>query len=251
MELVPQLLQSPGHRCIDISGAYRVPWEDRQFRQIYGHPHTDLGQQSVYGLPELQEDATLRDARLIATAGTVSTAVLLAIAPLCIHEAISPADPVRIEARCGSSVFSLSDRSSRKMERESEDRHEPEIRHGLRNLTGHELSLVGLHIERTSRQRGVEARINFGGARMSRWDEVQRLYKDFYAPEGLVRVATDEMVDDQHLVNTHFCELSQGRGAVELTVVARLDNLGKGGPGQLVQNLNIALGKDDPLHGLL
>jgi len=256
MDLVPRLLQSTNHRCIDISGAYRLLWEDRQFQQIYGFPHTDLGRSSVYGLPELQNESALRDARLIATAGTVSTAALLAIVPLAIHGTISPTDRLWIEASCGASAFAKCDRvaggidrSDRRMERDSGARHTPEICHGFRYLTGHDLNLECLCIEMTQWRRGVEARIHFGGAEASQWVDAQRLYQEFYPPAGLVRVAAHEHVDGQHLIDTHVCELSPDRDTAELTVIARLDNLGKGGPGQLVQNLNIALGRD-PLHGL-
>lgn len=257
MKVVPGLLRSPAHRCIDISGAYRVPWEDRQFQQIYGFPHTDPSRPSVYGLPELQKGSTLREARLIATAGTVSTAALLAIVPLAIGATILPGDPLRIEASCGASGFSDCDRvvggidlSDRRMERESEARHAPEICHGFRCLTGLELNLESLRIEMSPQPRGVEARVHFGGAGSRQWAEARKCYREFYPPTGLVRIAAHEHVDGQHLIGTHFCELSPDRGASELTVIARLDNLGKGGPGQLVQNLNIALGRD-PLLGLL
>lgn len=258
MNLVPALLRSPHHRCIDISGAYRVRWKDERFRQIYGFPHTDLGRSSTYGLPELQDHSKLRNARLIATAGTVSTGALLALVPLAIRKTISPTGPVRIEASCGTSGFGKSDRvaggivrSDPEMELESEARHEPEILHGFRCLTGCELNLIRPpRIAMSPQPRGVEARVRFIGTKSRRWTEAKACYLESYPLNGLVQIPTREYDDGEHLVGTHFCELSLDRSAKDLTVIARLDNLGKGGPSQLVQNLNIAMGKD-PLRGLL
>ncbi len=82
--LVPEAI-SHGLRVIDLSGAWRLKKE--QHRGIYGFTDADsvsatqLTEQAVYGLPELNADKIAK-ADLVANPGCYATSVILALAPL-------------------------------------------------------------------------------------------------------------------------------------------------------------------------
>ncbi len=77
-------------------------------------------------------------------------------------------------------------------------------------------------------------------------DEVREAWVDQYESGGAVRVLPEGMPEIRDVVNTDMLHL--GVSAVEgveppvLTVVAALDNLGKGAAGQAVQNMNAMMG---------
>ncbi|WP_308914785.1 N-acetyl-gamma-glutamyl-phosphate reductase [Jannaschia sp. LMIT008] len=71
--------------------------------------------------------------------------------------------------------------------------------------------------------------------------------REFYAGDPFVRVAmAQDRVDPQRLNGTNRMELSvHGNGYDRITVVAVLDNLGKGASGTAIQNLNLMIGADE------
>ncbi|MGB3554525.1 MAG: N-acetyl-gamma-glutamyl-phosphate reductase [Jannaschia sp.] len=76
---------------------------------------------------------------------------------------------------------------------------------------------------------------------------IEAALRDFYAGDPFVSVAAPgERVDPQALNGTNRMVLSvQGDGAGRVTVLAVLDNLGKGASGTAVQNLNLMIGADE------
>ena len=76
---------------------------------------------------------------------------------------------------------------------------------------------------------------------------VEAALRDFFAGDPYVSVVLPQSrVDPQRLNGTNRMELSvQGDGAGRLTVLAVLDNLGKGASGTAVQNLNLMIGADE------
>jgi N-acetyl-gamma-glutamyl-phosphate reductase len=72
-------------------------------------------------------------------------------------------------------------------------------------------------------------------------DEIEGLYRKFYAGRPMVRVMqAGELPELQHVAHTNFCDIgfALDPSGERLIVVACLDNLGKGAAGQAVQNLN-------------
>ncbi|MCK0166317.1 N-acetyl-gamma-glutamyl-phosphate reductase [Jannaschia sp. S6380] len=73
---------------------------------------------------------------------------------------------------------------------------------------------------------------------------IEAALRDFYADDPFVTVeAATTRIDPQALNGTNRMTLSvQGDGQGRVTVIAVLDNLGKGASGTAVQNLNVMLG---------
>ena len=74
------------------------------------------------------------------------------------------------------------------------------------------------------------------------------LYAEFYAGEPFVRVLPEgERPTTRHIVGSNFCDVTvvadpRTRRAV---CVSALDNLGKGGSANGIQNLNVMMGWDE------
>ena len=72
-------------------------------------------------------------------------------------------------------------------------------------------------------------------------DEVEALYRKFYAGRPMVRVMPAGTLPElQHVAHTNFCDIgfALDPSGERLVIVSCLDNLGKGAAGQAVQNLN-------------
>ncbi|WP_371153510.1 N-acetyl-gamma-glutamyl-phosphate reductase [Jannaschia sp. 2305UL9-9] len=76
---------------------------------------------------------------------------------------------------------------------------------------------------------------------------IEAALRTFYAGDPFVSVVhAGDRIDPQSLNNTNKLHLSvQGDGAGRVTVVAVLDNLGKGASGTAVQNLNLMIGAEE------
>lgn len=76
---------------------------------------------------------------------------------------------------------------------------------------------------------------------------IEAALRDFYAGDPFVSVVQPgDRIDPQALRDTNRMELSvQGDGAGRVTVLALLDNLGKGASGTAVQNLNLMIGAQE------
>jgi len=79
-------------------------------------------------------------------------------------------------------------------------------------------------------------------------DEVEALYRRFYAGRPMVRIWPGGRLPElQHVAHTNFCDIgfALDPAGERLVVVSCLDNLGKGAAGQAVQNLNAMLGLEE------
>jgi N-acetyl-gamma-glutamyl-phosphate reductase len=79
-------------------------------------------------------------------------------------------------------------------------------------------------------------------------DEVEALYREFFAESPLVRVfPAGQLPQIQYSVRTNYCDIgfqlsADGRRCV---IVSCLDNLLKGAAGQAVQNMNLMAGLEE------
>ena len=74
-----------------------------------------------------------------------------------------------------------------------------------------------------------------------RADEIEALYRRFFAARPLVRILpAGRLPELQHVTHTNFCDIgfALDPSGERLVVVCCLDNLGKGAAGQAVQNMN-------------
>ena len=197
-----------------------------------------------YGLPELTR-AHYRGEKRIANPGCYATAMQLAIAPLKDQLAAPPA------------CFGVSGYSGAGTT--PSDRNDPgKLRDNLMpySLTDH------LHEREVTRHLGVPVEFlphvaqHFRGITLTAnlWlqrplarEAIEKIYRDFYAGEPLVRIV-DEAPWVSRIAGRHHAEIggfALAPGGKRVVVVATLDNLLKGAATQAMQNGNLALGLDE------
>jgi N-acetyl-gamma-glutamyl-phosphate reductase len=205
---------------------------------------------AVYGLPEVTPEA-VASARLIANPGCYPTGVILSLLPLGSADVVDRTRPIVVSAASGVTgagrtpkrelLFAEVSGDFRAYGLGNEHRHLKEMR---ATLPGLELLFVP-HLLPVAR--GILETILLPvkpGVDASR---VKAAWREAYGDCGAVRVV-DEAPALARVAGTDLLELAAfdnaQLAAPTVTVVAALDNLGKGAAGQAVQNMNLMLGFD-------
>ena len=245
MKLVPGLLER-GIKVVDLGPDYRLPTSEL-YRSTYGAPHLDAGHlaEAVYGLPELFGDR-IGPARLVANPGCYPTATLLALVPLL--RAGEVGGPVIVDAKSGSSGAGQAPSPSTHYAEAAltvhpygtpTHRHVPEMRAVLGGLLDVVPPIVFVpHL--VPLVRGILCSIYptpSGGADPAHWADALRAA---YQGSRFVHVGGTPRLP--WAAGTNHCFLSVQSAEGMPVLFSALDNLGKGGAAQAVQNANLMLG---------
>jgi N-acetyl-gamma-glutamyl-phosphate reductase len=255
-------LLAAGKRVVDLSADYRLK-DPQAYVAWYqaSHPHPELLQEAVYGLPELHR-AELHSAKLVASPGCYSTAAILQLAPLLSHDLLAE-DSVVIDAKSGVSGAGRSPALPYHFPEANEGveaykiarhRHTPEIEQELGGLLSAHSRTTGKQPKRfyvlftphlVPMNRGILSTAYCRLREPLDTTSVQALYHDFYKGERFVRLLEGATLPNPRYVRgSNFCDIavtSDGRTGWVITVAA-LDNLVKGAAGQAIQALNLMLG---------
>src|SRR3984885_1741041 len=247
LELVPQMLAAnPALKIVDLSGAFRFQ-DPQTFAHWYKLPAPDrkILAEAIYGLPELYADA-LPKARLVANPGCYPTSVILGLRPLVEANWINHARGIVCDCKSGVSGAGKEPKRETHFVEVNENfrayglfthRHTPEITEhsGLAPenfvFTTHLLPV----------ERGILSTIYVWLGSSRKAEEVEALYRQFYAGRPMVRILpVGSLPELQHVAHTNFCDIgfALDPAGERLVVVCCLDNLGKGAAGQAVQNMN-------------
>jgi N-acetyl-gamma-glutamyl-phosphate reductase len=247
LELVPGLLRlNPSVRIVDLSGAFRFR-KPETFAKWYKLPAPDADAlaQSVYGLPELYGH-DLPKARVIGNPGCYPTSVILGLRPVVDAGWIDRSRGIVCDCKSGVTGAGKEPKRETHFVEVSENfhayglfthRHTPEVSEHL----GLPLDdfVFSTHLLPVNRGILSSLYVWLDGARKP--EEVEALYRKFYAGKPFVRVLpAGKLPELQHVAHTNFCDIGFALDAAgqRLAIVACLDNLGKGAAGQAVQNLN-------------
>lgn len=247
---------------IDLSGDFRLR-DAESYARFYGgtHPHPEHLGSFVYGLPELDRQGIAR-ARRIASPGCFATTIALGLLPLCHAGLVS--GPIRTVAATGSSGSGAYAKAGThhplragnlKVYKPLQHQHAPEIEQALRDAAsrgGHEprISLQFVPVS-APLVRGILANSFLEVPAEVRPEDIERDYRSFYEAAPFVRVLGGgaEQAEVVSVKGSMFADVSWTVGEVDPRTGARqvvatsaLDNLVKGGAGQAVQSMNIALG---------
>lgn len=252
LELAATMLKT-GAKVVDLSGAFRLR-DAETFSRWYKERHTaaELLQEAVYGLPEFYRDR-IREARFVSNPGCYPTAANLAIRPLIDAEIADRARGIICDAKSGVSGAGRNPSLKNSFCEVTENfsaygfathRHVPEVlqNSGLGEreftFTAHLLPI----------DRGILETIYLRTQRVEKAVDLLAIYEEVYGAEPFVRLYAPGKVPDIRAVQrTNFCDIgfvfdSESQRA---TIVATIDNLGKGAAGQAVQNMNLMLGFDE------
>jgi N-acetyl-gamma-glutamyl-phosphate reductase len=255
LEVVPKLLDA-GVRVVDVSPDFRLR-DAALYLEWYrfGHTHSELLREAVFGIPEWYRDA-MSGARLVAAPGCYSTSAVLALAPLAAEKLIDPADII-----CdGKTGVSGAGRTSLKLPyhfpEANEDvsaysvgghRHLPEMLQVLEEVGGSPAKVTFTpHLVPMTRGILMTSYLRpIGGANAEMLREaLARRYRD----EPFVHVLPEgQWPHTKWTAGTNHCFIGVGmdRSSGRAIVVSAIDNLGKGMSGQMVQCLNIMMGIDE------
>ncbi len=249
LDLVPELVNA-GLRVIDLSGAFRFR-EAETFSRWYklSAPDAAVLGSAVYGLPELYS-SDLVGAKLVANPGCYPTSVILALRPLVDAEWIDAVRGVVCDCKSGASGAGKEPKRDTQFVEVNENfraynlfthRHTPEVTEHL----GVSADRMMFTTHLLPVERGILSTLYVWLSEPRREDEVEALFRKFYAERPMVRIwPAGRLPELQHVTRTNFCDIgfALDDAGERLIVVSCLDNLGKGAAGQAVQNFNVMHG---------
>ena len=249
------VLRGHGIRAIDLSADYRMHDAD-DYVTWYKAPHIDLPglAEAVYGLPELHRKA-IASASLVASPGCYPAGAVLATAPL-LRSGLARLDGIVIDGKSGITGAGAQGRKIDPMYLFTEanenvqaygiaeHRHTPEIEQELSALAGAPLRVAFTpHLVPLNRGLFTTASVPLATALTT--SRLLDVYREFYAGEPFVRVLdAGERPTTRAVVGSNYCDVTvvadprTGRAVC----VSAIDNLGKGGAANGVQNLNVMCG---------
>jgi N-acetyl-gamma-glutamyl-phosphate/LysW-gamma-L-alpha-aminoadipyl-6-phosphate reductase len=243
-------------RIIDLSGAFRVQSVE-SYARYYGaaHPRPELLPEFVYGLPELNRDR-IRGARYVASAGCFATTIELMLLPFARAGLLEGS--VEVVGITGSSGSGASPSATThhpvrahnlRTYRPLEHQHTPEIVETLSAVGARELSLHFVPVS-APLTRGIFATAFIRVPESVPEAELRTLLAQTYRSERFVCVPEARLPEVVAVIGSNRAEVGLVLGPVQgktrgLTVFGALDNLVKGGAGQVIQNLNLMFGFEE------
>lgn len=205
------------------------------------------GREFVYGLPEVNRE-TIRKAKNIANPGCFASAIELGLAPLAKAGILKETYTTGITGSTG---------AGQKLQETTHFTWRANNISAYKTLTHQHLKEINSILKQL--QPTFSAGVNFipwrgdfaRGIYVSScvtvtesFDQIKKLYKDFYDGHPFTFVA-DDQVDLKQVVNTNKCLISLEKENDKLVIHSVIDNLLKGASGQAVQNMNLMCGLEE------
>ena len=247
-EVVPQIAAA-GARVIDLSGDFRYR-DAGVYAQWYGHehPHPELLQGSVYGMPELYR-GKIRTAQIVGNPGCYTTCSILSLAP-AVKDGLIDMGFVIIDAKSGVSgagrkatqdLHFCEAHENFKAYKAVGHRHTSEIEQELSILHGSPVT-VSFTPHLLPVKRGILATIYAPLSKPMVHDEIMEHYAAFFAGHPFVVLHGEGSLPElKHTVGSNYLHIGWeiDKRTNRLVLVATLDNLIKGAGGQAIQNMNL------------
>jgi N-acetyl-gamma-glutamyl-phosphate reductase len=250
------VLRKHGRKVIDLSADYRLH-DAADYTTWYKTPHIDPAglAEAVYGLPELHRKA-IATASLIASPGCYAVGAILATAPLIKH-GIGRVEGIVIDGKSGVSgagaqgrkvdpmyLFTEANENVQAYSIGGVHRHTAEMEQELSALASESVR-VSFTPHLLPLTRGLFTTASVPLTRTLETAELVSVYREFYAGEPFVRVLGDgERPTTRAVIGSNYCDVTvvadprTGRAVC----VSAIDNLGKGGSANGVQNVNVLFG---------
>ncbi|MBM7853870.1 N-acetyl-gamma-glutamyl-phosphate reductase [Desulfohalotomaculum tongense] len=254
MDIAAQAVKQ-GKKLVDLGADFRLNSVEH-YHNWYKVKHTapELLSQAVYGLPEINR-AAVAGSTLVANPGCYPTTVILGLAPLLKNNLID-AGTIIIDSKSGVSGagrgLSLKTHFSEVNDNfqayaVAAHRHIPEMEQELCKLAGGEVT-ISFTPHLVPMTRGMLSTIYANLTCQMDSEQINRLYRQYYAGEYFVRVLPPGMLPQtKALAGSNFCDIAVtvDRRTGRVIVLSAIDNLVKGASGQAVQNMNVMFGLDE------
>jgi N-acetyl-gamma-glutamyl-phosphate reductase len=242
-------------KAIDLSADYRLH-DANDYTVWYKAPHVDPQglAEAVYGLPELHRKSIV-GATLVAAPGCYPVGAILALAPL-VKNGLARPEGIVIDGKSGVSGAGAQGRKADPMYLYTEanenvqayavgsHRHTPEIEQELSALAGGAIRVTFTpHLLPLNRGLYTTASVSLAATLSTA--QLLEAYREFYAGEPFVRVLDEgERPTTRAVVGSNYCDITVVAEARtgRAVCLSAIDNLGKGGSANGVQNLNIMCG---------
>ena len=240
-------------RVVDLGPDYRLT-DAEIWRGLYGEPHAGSW---PYGLPELPgARQRIAAADRVATPSCYATAVLLALAPLVVAGLAEPSDIVvtilagasvggmSAGGRAGATTSSAVVGALRGYRAGGEHGSVPELEQELSALAGVPATVTLVPVLAPI-PRGILATSSIRTTESASTADVRDALAAAYRDEPFVRLLARDRWPTTSAVagsNLALVQVAAGPRAGRVTVMAAIDNLGKGAAGQAIQNANLMLG---------
>lgn len=248
-ETVYELALNKNCKIIDLSGDFRYK-DVTVYEKWYKtkHPHPELLESSVYGLPELHREK-IASADIVANPGCYTTCSILALAPLFQNQAIN-ANSVLIDAKSGvtgagravsQNLHYCEVNENIKAYGLATHRHTSEIEQELSTIANEKIALSFTpHLIPINRGIlcTIYANLNDGITT----SEISDIYMKKYCEEPFVHIFENGLLPEVKYVNgSNRCQIgfSIDTRLNRIIIVSAIDNLIKGAGGQAIQNMNI------------
>ncbi len=236
-------------RILDLSADFRLE-DAAAYERWYGEPHAAPTwlPRFVYGLPELKR-AELRGAQYVSGVGCNASALILALGPLARAGLLESAV---VDLRVGSSeAGTTANAASHHPVRSGALRVYSTAQH--RHLAEWEqffASDLMLSLTAVEMVRGIQLLARLPAAISLSEQSLWRLYREAFAAEPFLRLVSarrglHRLPEPRVVAGTNFCDVGFAWDAGRVTIVAALDNLGKGAAGSAVQAMNLMLGREE------
>jgi len=252
-ELAPKLLDS-GAKVIDLSGDFRLR-DAATYAKHYHHehPHPELLGTFVYGLPELNR-AAIREADRIASPGCFATAIGLGLVPFAragwLNSSVST---VACTGSSGSGAYASASThhpvraANLKAYKILGHQHRPEIEQTVRDAGAAQSFRIDFVPVSAPLVRGILATSLFEVPAETTADDVRRVLAEAFGDSPFIKLLEGREPEVVAVAGTNYVELGFKLGDKDgarrpIAVITAIDNLVKGGAGQAVQSMNIALG---------
>ena len=247
LELAPKIIAA-GKKVIDLSGAFRLKYND--YQKWYGFHHSALNflAEAQYGLSPWAGPAS-SSVRLVANPGCYATAILMALIPL-LKNGLIQADTVVIDAKSGATGAGRKASESMIFSEVSGEclpykvgrhQHYPEIQEGLLSYAGQTIEAhftTSLLPVRRGIIAGIYLKTQMGVSEAM----IGAVYEDAYRNYDLVKVRSLKNQNMQSslkkVVGTAQTHISYELQDSRLYIFACIDNLMKGAASQAIENLN-------------
>ena len=258
VKILPQFVES-GIKIIDLSADFRLRnSEDYEKWYGYQHPHPDLLEKFVYGVPELHR-SSLKNAQLVACPGCMAVTSILALSPF-VKNALIDRDRIVVDSKIGSSGGGVKPSlGTHHAERYGVvrpykpvgHRHTAEIEQELGILADNKVT-ISMSPHAVNIVRGILCTIHVFPKKNMSVSEVWKTLRGFYKNEPFIRFIRDykglyRYPDPKILVGSNFCDIGFeiDEHANRLVLLSATDNLVKGAAGSAVQCLNVISGFDE------
>ena len=230
-------LRERGIKTVDLSADYRLPRE--VFEAVYGVSHTDYFE-APYGLCELYRD-DVRKADFVANPGCFPTGATLAAAPLA-----KRATSIIYDSKTGVSGAGVNPSGTTHYCNVGDNfiaykwtthRHVAEMRQQAAALGSTASCYFTPHLLPVNR--GILTTAHILLDEPISQEEVEALYRDFYAGEHFIRLQNPSLAGVR---GSNFCDIAVESEGKRVVAVSAIDNLVKGASGQAIQNMNIMCG---------